>query len=216
MELLTTKNAKIQKGRGRGFIVYGLHLAPNKAICSKHSPGCMHACLTTAGNGSYPQIQLARIRKTRLFHQDPIRFIDLLCEDVELACKQAKRKRLTPVFRLNLTSDIPWECYGLPQRFPELILYDYTKHHNRHPPENYHLTFSRSELSSNHNNAKLWLRKGGNVAVVFKGGPPKTYWNYPVHSGDDDDLRFLDPFGVIALSAKGKAKTDTTGFVVRV
>lgn len=52
------------------------------------------------------------------------------------------------------------------------------------------------------------------MAVVFKGEPPEIYWGFPVHSGDDDDLRFLDPFGVIALKAKGKARSDTTGFVV--
>jgi hypothetical protein len=33
--------------------------------------------------------------------------------------------------------------------------------------------------------------------------------------GDDDDVRILDPMGVVvALYAKGKAKKDTTGFVV--
>jgi hypothetical protein len=35
-----------------------------------------------------------------------------------------------------------------------------------------------------------------------------------VFNGDDSDLRFLDPKGVIVgLYAKGKAKKDTTGFV---
>jgi hypothetical protein len=35
-----------------------------------------------------------------------------------------------------------------------------------------------------------------------------------VFNGDDSDLRFLDPKNVIVgLYAKGKAKSDTTGFV---
>jgi hypothetical protein len=33
--------------------------------------------------------------------------------------------------------------------------------------------------------------------------------------GDDSDLRFLEPQGVVvALYAKGKARLDTSGFVV--
>jgi hypothetical protein len=39
---------------------------------------------------------------------------------------------------------------------------------------------------------------------------------YPVLRGDENDLRFLDPKGyVVALTAKGPAKQDRTGFVVR-
>ena len=36
----------------------------------------------------------------------------------------------------------------------------------------------------------------------------------PTIDGDKSDLRFLDPVGVnVGLVAKGKAKTDTSGFV---
>jgi hypothetical protein len=43
---------------------------------------------------------------------------------------------------------------------------------------------------------------------------PETYNGLPVYNGDESDLRFLDPKGVIVgLYAKGKAKKDTTGFV---
>jgi hypothetical protein len=54
-----------------------------------------------------------------------------------------------------------------------------------------------------------------NVAVVFAGNDLPTEWNgKPVIDGDTDDLRFLDPQGVIVgLRAKGKAKYDTSGFV---
>ena len=36
-----------------------------------------------------------------------------------------------------------------------------------------------------------------------------------VQFGDDDDLRFLNFPGIIGLKAKGKARKDTTGFVVK-
>jgi hypothetical protein len=154
------------------------------------------------------------MRKSKFFWEDTEAFLDMLRFEIRAMSLRAKRKGLIPAYRLNLTSDIPWEAFGIPQEFPHLQFYDYTKYHDRHPPKNYSLTFSRSESPENHEQARQWLRRGGNVAVVFKDKPPKTYWGYRVHSGDDDDLRFLDPFGVIALKAKGKARSDTTGFVV--
>jgi hypothetical protein len=46
---------------------------------------------------------------------------------------------------------------------------------------------------------------------------PETYLGLPVIDGDQSDLRFLDPQGVIVgLKAKGKGKHDTSGFVVQV
>jgi len=214
MSLLTTKNAKIQKGRDRGYIIYGMHLSPGR-VCNRATPGCLKSCLNLSGQGVYRNVQEARARKSRLFWTDLPKFLAMLHLEIQKAIKSAKRKNLIPAFRLNLTSDIPWECYGIPQAYPNVQWYDYSKYHDRHPPDNYHLTFSRSESLQNHLDAKKWLRRGGNVAVVFKDKElPTTYWGYPVHSGDDDDLRFLDPFGVIGLSAKGKAKTDTSGFVV--
>jgi hypothetical protein len=46
---------------------------------------------------------------------------------------------------------------------------------------------------------------------------PKTFRGLRVVDGDKDDLRFLDPKGVVvALYAKGKATKDDTGFVIDV
>ena len=56
---------------------------------------------------------------------------------------------------------------------------------------------------------------GGNVAVVFRNSLPAEYMGRKVVSCDDNDLRFLDPQGVIVgLIEKGLAKKDETGFVV--
>jgi hypothetical protein len=57
------------------------------------------------------------------------------------------------------------------------------------------------------------------MAVVFrsKHSIPKTFRGLRVVDGDKDDLRFLDPKGVVvALYAKGKATKDTSGFVIDV
>jgi hypothetical protein len=116
--------------------------------------------------------------------------------------------------------------------FPDVQFYDYTKHEDRvikHArglmPANYHLTFSRSE--TNEDACLRVLAAGGNVAVVFavsshkrRDGTlaplPATWHGYRVVDGDEDDLRFLDPAGVVVgLRAKGrKAPKDTSGFVV--
>jgi hypothetical protein len=54
------------------------------------------------------------------------------------------------------------------------------------------------------------------VAVVFD-SLPAVYMGQPVWNGDETDLRFLDPAGhIIGLKAKGRARKDTTGFVVHV
>jgi hypothetical protein len=43
--------------------------------------------------------------------------------------------------------------------------------------------------------------------VVFRDKLPKTYAGHTVFNGDDTDLRFLDPKGVVVgLKAKGEAK----------
>jgi hypothetical protein len=53
------------------------------------------------------------------------------------------------------------------------------------------------------------------VATVFD-QVPATYKGRPVIDADETDLRFLDPKGVIAgLKAKGRAKKDYSGFVIR-
>jgi hypothetical protein len=54
-----------------------------------------------------------------------------------------------------------------------------------------------------------------NIAVVFKGDLPKTFKGRRVINGDNTDHRFLDPQRVVVgLTAKGKGKKDTSGFVI--
>ena len=56
---------------------------------------------------------------------------------------------------------------------------------------------------------------GMNVAAVFREYIPATWNGFTVVDGDENDLRFLDPQGVIVgLVEKGKAKQDSSGFVL--
>ena len=176
------------------------------------------------------KIQEARIRKTKWFFEDRGSFMSQLVKDIEAGIRKADREGLIPVFRLNGTSDIRWERIPVqvgPIRhpsimtvFPDVQFYDYTKLPNRrNVPENYHLTFSRSE--SNDDKLGEAIGNGMNVAVVFQELPEtyllRSFGGLPVVNGDETDLRFLDPSPcVVGLSAKGDAKKDNSGFVVEV
>lgn len=235
MKLLSTGNPKVLKGMSQGYNTYILHLAPAELsgygnTCPKATAGCKAACLNTAGRGGMFKkgettnvIQKARIRKTILFFTDRRQFMIDLFDDIRKAIKQSEKLGLTPVFRLNGTSDIAWEKYTLNEQtvfeaFPNVQFYDYTKILGRKVSDikNYHLTFSAAD--GNDADVTKAIAQGMNVATVFgikKTQPmPATYNGRPVFNGDDSDLRFLDPKGVIVgLYAKGKAKKDTSGFV---
>jgi len=236
MKLLSTGNPKILKGEKKGYMTYILHLAPADVsgynTCPKATAGCKAACLNTAGRGGMFKrgettnvIQEARKRKTRFFFENRGAFMLQLYLDIKKAIKQAEKKGLIPVFRLNGTSDLAWEKYEVQdgknifQMFPDVQFYDYTKILGRKVKDipNYHLTFSAAD-GNDADVFKALVLFGMNVATVFgikKNSPmPETYEGVPVFNGDDSDLRFLDPKGVVVgLYAKGKAKKDTSGFV---
>ena len=229
MKLLSIGNPKILKGMKQGYMTYILHLAPADVsgynTCPKATAGCKAACLNTAGRGGMFKkgettnvIQKARIRKTKLFFENRDVFLAILEDDIRKAIKQSEKKGLVPVFRLNGTSDLSWEKYGIIQKFPNVQFYDYTKVLGRKVSylSNYHLTFSAAD--GNDDDVRRAIKEKYNIATVFgikKSQPmPETYEGAPVFNGDDSDLRFLDPKGVVVgLYAKGKAKKDTSGFV---
>jgi hypothetical protein len=229
-KILTENNAKIKKGEKSGWLTVGIHFAPAKLsgreVCPWRSPACSASCLNTAGMGVYSNVQAARIAKTKWFFSDRAGFIMQLVKEICAAQRRATRKGLRLAVRLNLTSDIPWENVqtnvklSLFDLFPEIQFYDYTKGIERFAkfmrgelPANYHLTFSKSETNAEESERAIAL--GGNLAVVFHDMLPDTFRGRPVVNGDENDLRFLDPVGVVVgLSAKGKARKDTSGFVL--
>jgi archaellum component FlaF (FlaF/FlaG flagellin family) len=219
-------NAKTVKGQKKGYKTGILYLAPASVsgvvnVCIFASAACKSACLYSAGRGAFTSVQQARINKTKLFVSDKHAFVETLKINVSKLVSNCLKSKATPTVRLNGTSDINWERYSVIQSFPGVQFYDYTKNHFRMMlflegklPSNYSLTFSRSEV--NETDCLEVLKHGGNVAVVFRSKTlPKTWNGFKVINGDENDLRFLDPKGVVVgLSAKGKARNDTSGFVV--
>jgi hypothetical protein len=243
MKLFSTGNPKTAKGEKKGYLTFILHLAPAKLsgynVCPMASKGCAAACLNTAGRGRFDKTQAARIRKTKMFFEDRAAFMAQLVKDIQAGIRKATRDGFIPIFRLNGTSDIRWETIpvNVPEKigaalfrgeryrnifeaFPDVQFYDYTKIANRKGiPENYHLTFSRSE--SNDIDVRTAISRGMNVAAVFStlknGNLPAVYRSLPIVDGDENDLRFLDPSNcIVGLRAKGDAKKDSSGFVVTV
>jgi hypothetical protein len=230
-KLLSTANPKIQKGTKLGYLSFILHLAPadlsGHNTCPKATAGCKAACLNTAGRGgmfkrgeSTNTIQKARIRKTNYFYDARMDFMLDLKKDIEKGIKLAAKLGLKPVFRLNGTSDLSWEKYTINDKnlfelFPTVQFYDYTKVLGRKVSQyaNYFLIFSKAD--GNDSDVAEAILQGMNVAAVFD-AVPTEHMGRPVIDADEHDLRFLDAKGVIAgLKAKGRAKKDLSGFVIR-
>ena len=231
-------NPKTGKSAKLGYLTFVLHFAPwdvsgYQACPVSTASECHGPCLNLAGRGgifkkgeSSNVIQAARIRKTRAFFENRAEFMAALYKEIQAGIRYAQKLGLVPVFRLNGTSDIPWEkirfsIEGQDYRcvmaaFPDVQFYDYTKIPGRVTPPNYSLTFSRS--AQNELNVIKSMARGDNVAVVFDHSRPLPvkFLGRPVIDGDDHDLRFLDvPGAIVGLKAKGPARRDVSGFVVR-
>ena len=229
-------NAKTIKGQQYGYLTGVLYLAPYtlsgyNTCAMAHIAQCHEGCLHSAGRGAFNSVQQARIRKTKLFYEDRDAFFAALIPDITLLIRKARKLSLIPVCRLNGTSDLRWELIAFTYEgiyynnifamFPDLQFYDYTKVVNRNVDHihNYDLTFSYSGVPAFQRHTQKAIDKGYRIAVVFRDRDsiPPTFLGTTCVDGDDSDLRHEDPPGVVvALYAKGKAKRDTSGFVVDV
>ena len=236
--LSISQDSKTVKGQKYGYLTGILYLAPHKIsgrnMCPHASPGCSLACIYTTGRGKFNNVQAARIKKTMYFLNERENFMLDLYRSIIKLIKKADKLNLTPVVRLNGTSDLRYENIrfnyngkhkSIFQAFPTVQFYDYNKYpidsgrfHNM--PSNYDLTFSLSE--NNKTEAFKALMAGVRVAAVYKELPKVQNFTVgnvniqiPVIDADKNDLRFSDKDGVICgLTAKGDAKKDNTGFVL--
>jgi hypothetical protein len=221
-------NAKTSKNDIKTFILY---LAPHNlnykgiTLCKDASVNCIKVCLNTAGMGIFSNVQNARINKANFYVSDKKVFLAQLLKEIKKEIKKASDKNEKIAFRLNGTSDIDF-LYLLDKHFnfnvdllqyDKVFFYDYTKSLARAKRyqnyRNYTLTFSKSESNEKETNEALNL--GINVAAVFSNDLPKTYKGIKVVDADKTDLEMLKYKNVIlGLKAKGKARKDTSGFVI--
>ena len=232
--IVASKDAKTVKGEKLNILTGVMYFAPSDVstfqVCPKASAGCKAACLYTAGHGRFNNVQQGRINKTLWFFQERDTFMAQLVKDVLRIENKAIKLGKIPAIRLNGTSDIAWEKIKVMRdgtefrnimlAFPNIQFYDYTKIIGRKSAialPNYHLTFSLAE--DNDSEALQAIKSGYNVAVVMNlkktAEKPSNWSGFPVINGDDTDVRFLDAKGghIVALTAKGDALKDTSGFV---
>lgn len=223
-------STKVIKGNKLGYRTAILYLAPYNLSGVNVCPmamlaQCFKACLNSAGRGAMTGVQMSRLRKTLFFYQFQNEAIAMIRAEVKMFEARAKKQNFVLLVRLNGTSDIRWENYDIIQSCPAVQFYDYTKLANRrNVPANYDLTFSYSGVPAYQTQVRLALAADMRMAVVFgkrstvesmlANGTP--FLGLTVVDGDDTDIRHIDPKGAaVALYAKGKAKQDTSGFVVR-
>lgn len=218
-------NAKTKKNSRPTRILY-LHPSKieGKDMCPYASVNCRLVCLNTAGRGAMSSVQKARITRTKKYVLDKDKFMDKLHKEITSFAKYYERRGIDVAIRLNGTSDQPLvesltKSYEMPKN---VLFYDYTKNpkkaRNRvfRDGTTYVVTFSRSEKEGSDKQSLEVLKNGGTVAIVFD-KLPKTWNGYFVVDGDkrDDLMLDLDEPCVIGLLAKGKAKKDESGFVVK-
>lgn len=224
--LSVSADSKTIKGKKKGYLTGILYLYPYKAfgfnICANaEAAECHEPCLNTAGRGQMDMIQQSRLRKTWLFHYEREWFMNRLYRDIEALMRKAARESMTPVVRLDGTSDIDWENiryegFSPMEMFSLLQFYGYTKLPRIPKNRNNHLTFSYSAAAKYQRTVKKADRLGMNFAVVSNDPAPETWRGKQVISGDNDDLRFLDPpNSVIWLKGKGRAKKSDSNLIVR-
>ena len=224
------EDAKTIKGEKYGVKTGIVYMAPANSsghnVCPSMTKGCQAACLYTAGQGIYKNVQSGRMRRTLQFVYRQDEFMAALVKDIKKLVILAEKSGMIAAIRLNGTSDIAYE--GIPvgdypnifAMFPNVAFYDYTKRYDRLEKcatiRNYHLTFSRAETTLSDSQALKALSNGYPVTVVFRNGLPKKWNGYSVIDGDKHDFRVWDSGVVVGLKAKGKAIKDTSGFVVDV
>jgi len=185
-----------------GFMTGILYMAPADLSGVNLCPmadmaGCKAACLNSAGRGAMSNVQRARLSKARFFIEQRAAFMRVLVADIERLVRSAKRKGMTPLVRLNGTTDIRWETIKTDDgrtifdRFPGVQFYDYTKIANRRDiPANYDLTFSWSGVGAFPEYAKRAISAGMRVAVVFRDrGTPAGSRRGPLRQGQGQARR---------------------------
>jgi hypothetical protein len=215
-------NAKTAKNSIETLILYLAPFTQNSKginLCPKATEGCAAACLFTAGRGAFSNVAQSRINRTEYYLHDRKAFLAQLAKEVNSQAKKVP----TLAVRLNGTSDIKLvEMLTLTHDIaPNVVFYDYTKiptkagNRKTSQGHDYIVTYSFNEGKDAIPNALEVLNRGGNVAAVFRKELPDTFLGYPVIDGDQSDIMMLyNRCVILGLKAKGKAKKDTTGFVI--
>jgi len=229
MKLLSSgkTNAKTKKNLRPTQILY-LHpsVIDGKDMCPFATENCRAVCLNTAGRGAFSNVQQSRINKTKMYVNDRDAFILQLATEINKESKKIAPEELA--VRLNGTSDQPLVEHLLKRHVinDNVVFYDYTKNHKKagdYMLGTHHYVVAYSLHENNIDSFKYMLDNklciGAAVFNIKPGDPMITEWRgYAVVDGDERDDLMLDiPIGtILGLRAKGKARKDTSGFVIHI
>lgn len=231
-------NSKLRKevtGLKYTATILGLMLAPSIQsgynVCPTSTPACRESCVTWfAGRRVMDEVREAAIARTKLWLLDRTVFTQTVENELRYLTRRSKRTHGfdSVLFRPNVSSDIPWEKFGLVDRWLTVVdgMYDYTANFKRmidslQWSRKYWLTFSVKEDTSEATVREV-LGNGGNVAIVvdvpYKSSPKafgilpeyvtigRSKQKYKVIDGDIHDMRTPETDGrgnVVLLRLKG-------------
>ena len=218
MKLLDTNasNTKVKKTEKKtdNVRLASLSLMPDEIICPWCvKAGCKNLCLQESGRGRFDNVAQGRQRKTDYWHDDRVGFLDQLKRELRNFETLCTRTDVRPVVRLNVLSDIQWERHDIPQEFPAIKFYDYTKLAQRldKTPSNYRLMFSYSGTKAYQPQVKRALKTDAPISVVFTELPMDPNYRFlgrPVIDGDQSDLINLNA-GPVIIGLKYKRTKAT-------
>ena len=170
-------------------------------LCVGSTRGCRKTCLRNAGRLRLDTSTRAAFVRSYLWQSHRDVFLDRLDREITAFKRSCPDQ---PVIRLYGThdGDILADAPGIVDAHPDVIFNDYTKLPiaTGWVADNVYRIKSATELTTRDDFLDHAVR-GLNHAVPFgvrRGQPlPDFYHGIPVVDGDHDDLRFLDPAGVI-------------------
>lgn len=238
MHLLSEQSAKVNKTL-KVFPDYAYRIqymqprfSPGMNTCPFSTEACRSVCLQFCGRLGYSK---AKVERTDLYFSDSNLYYQKLTVEIAEQLHRAQKTGKYLALRLNGTSDIDFSPVWTNERFKDVQFNEYTKNHNlarkflalNKQGKHLNVHFTLSFSGKNEKECKEFLQEGGNVAVVFVGGIPNTFWGFKVISGDTHDFRFKDEpgtvVGLIAKSPMGTKKVKEEfirtgidgGFIVR-
>lgn len=192
-----------------------------KNLCKCSTKGCRAVCLTHSGRLGLDAAQRAAFVRSFMWQQHRAEFQLVLDDEIrrfKASCKDQPVVRVYGTHDGNIFEDLP----GLAQSFPDVIFNDYTKLPivTGWVADNVYRCKSATERTTRVQ-FEFAAKNGLNHAVPFHLGRndplPAFFHGIPVVDGDHDDLRFLDPYGVIVglryKVAHGVSVTESHGFI---
>lgn len=217
--------------------ILGVQLLPGIASGTEFCPwrgACYGGCIGLfAGRRVTDTVRAKARRLSKWLVADPTGFVDCLSHEIAVESARAAEDGVRLFIRPDAFSDLNWlswkpvkregfafEPLGLVEQHPDVVFYGYTKSPEKMAayvagrfPDNYHLTYSFSEVTTP-NFPHLFLQGGGNVSVVVdlprKGRVPSSWCvdgtRWPTVDGDVHDLRIPEVDGrgrIVLLRLKG-------------